>query len=360
MKTTSLTCLAFLLGLASGVTAAEPPIIVKAVIVVTYEDGAYTGDKPGGLQPWAEGEKLNQIVSVPGTFRGDIIMNANGVIGLVSGRGPVNGASSVMALGLDPRFDFSKAYWFLTALTGFDPHDASLASVMWGEWIVDGDWAHEVDARELPADWTTTYFPVHSDSPDRIPAGRGTTELLAVREAYQLNPGLSAWAYRLTKDTKIADTTAMADYRRRFAGYPNAQRPPFVLQGSNLAAGTYWHGRYRTDWANRWVGLWTGGKANFVSTSTPDGGRIGALTALSRAGRVDLQRILQMHSAMNYSMQAPDMTALESVTYDTPTRPHPGMAPALAASYAVGSQVLQALLKDWPQYSNEIPGAAKK
>ncbi len=354
MKPTRL--LLLLAAVALAARAADRPIPVKAVIVVTYEDGAYTGDKPGGLQPWAEGEKLDRIVPVPGTFRGDIVMNADGVVGLVSGRGPINGASSVMALGLDPRFDFSKAYWFLTALTGFDPHDASLASVMWGEWIVDGDWAHEVDARELPQDWDTTYFPVHASSPDQKPAARGTTELLAVREAYRLNPALSDWAYRLTKDTPLADTPGMAEYRKRFAGFPNAQRPPFVLQGSNLAAGTYWHGVKRTEWANRWVKLWTDGAGNFVSTSTPDGGRIGALTALARAGKVDLQRVMQMHAAMNFSMQAPGMTALESVNYDTPGRPHPGMAPALASSYAVGSRVLRELVRNWDRYRDEIPG----
>lgn len=338
------------LRLLAGEPAAGPaPIPVKAVIVVTYEDGAYTGDKAGGLQPWAEGEKLDTIMPVPGTFRGDIAMSADGVIGLVSGRGPVNGAASVMALGLDPRFDFSKTYWFLTALTGFDPHDASLGSVLWSDWIVDGDWAHEVDVRELPADWDTNYFPVHSETPDRKPAARGTTELLAVREAYALNPALADWVYQMTKTIPLPDTAGMAEYRARFTGYPNAQKPPFVLRGANLSAGTYWHGRHLTDWANRWVALWTEGKGNFVSTSTPDGGRIGALTALARAGRVDPRRILQMHAAMNFSMQAPDMTALQSVTYDTPERPHPGMAPALTNSYVVGSRVLHALLMDWPK-----------
>ena len=103
-----------------------------------------------------------------------------------------------------------------------------------------------------------------------------------------------------------------------------------------------------------------GGQGNFVSTSTPDGGRIGALTALARAGKVDLQRVLQLHATMNLSMQAPSMTALDSVNYDTPKRPHPGKALALSHSYAVGGPVLHELLKNWPCYRDEIPGTAKK
>ena len=133
-----------------------------------------------------------------------------------------------------------------------------------------------------------------------------------------------------------------------------------MLKGSNLVASTYWHGVKRTDWANRWVPLWTGGQGNFVSTSSPDGGRIGALTALARAGKVDLQRVLQLHATMNLSMQAPSMTALDSVKYDTPKRPHPGKALALSHTYAVGGPVLHELLKNWPCYRDEIPGTAKK
>ena len=116
----------------------------------------------------------------------------------------------------------------------------------------------------------------------------------------------------------------------------------------------------RTDWANRWVPLWTGGQGNFVSTSTPDGGRIGALTALARAGKIDLQRVLQLHPTLNFIMHAPSMTALDSVNYDTPRRPHPGMALALSHTYAVGGPVLHELLKNWPCYRDEIPGTAKK
>ena len=133
-----------------------------------------------------------------------------------------------------------------------------------------------------------------------------------------------------------------------------------MLKGSNLVASTYWHGVKRTDWADGWVALWTGGQGNFVSTSTPDGGRIGALTALARAGKVDLQPVLQLHAAMNFSMHAPSMTALASVNYDTPKRPHPGMALALSHTYAVGGPVLHELLKNWPCYRDEIPGTAKK
>ena len=332
------------------------PIKIKAVVVVTYEAGNYRGDKPGGLQPWVEGENMNEILSLPTSFRDDVILSKEGVLGIVSGRGSINGALSILSLGLDPRFDLTKAYWFLTALTGIDPEDATLASVVWSEWVVDGDWAHEIDIREAPEGWSTGYFPVHSDSPDRIPPHRGETDLLKVKEAYHLNPKLVEWAFQLTRNITIEDTPEMANYRAQYKGYPNALRPPFVLKGANIAAGTYWHGKRMNDWANKWVGLWTNGKGNMVTTSTPDGGRMGALTALARAGKVNLDRVLQMHVGMNFSMQAPGMTALQSIKGDSISAPHPGMLPALNASYKAGHIVLREIIEHWNEYENKTPG----
>jgi purine nucleoside permease len=52
-----------------------------------------------------------------------------------------------MALGMDPRFDLSKAYWLVAGIAGIDPADGSLGSAAWAEWVVDGDIGYEIDAR---------------------------------------------------------------------------------------------------------------------------------------------------------------------------------------------------------------------
>ncbi len=60
-----------------------------------------------------------------------------------------------MALGMDPRFDLTKAYWLVAGIAGIDPADGSLGSAAWAEWVVDGDIGYEIDAREIPKDWKT-------------------------------------------------------------------------------------------------------------------------------------------------------------------------------------------------------------
>ena len=132
---------------------------VKVVVVTMYEPGADTGDTPGEFQFWYEREKLTHRYPAPAAFH-DIMANDDGVVGIVTGVGTAHSASTVMAVGMDPRFDFSEAYWLVAGIAGVDPADASLGSAAWAEWVVDGDLAHEIDAREMPKDWKTPFVPL--------------------------------------------------------------------------------------------------------------------------------------------------------------------------------------------------------
>lgn len=60
---------------------------------------------------------------------------------------------------------------------------------------------------------------------------------------------LAEWAYATTKDHPVADSPGIAAFRKLYAGYPNALRPPFVTLGDNLSASTYWHGDKLNQWA---------------------------------------------------------------------------------------------------------------
>ena len=80
-------------------------------------------------------------------------------MGIVTGMGTAKAASAIMALGLDPRFDLTHAYWLVAGIAGFDPADASIGSAAWATWLLDGDLAHQIDAREIPDSWSNGYFP---------------------------------------------------------------------------------------------------------------------------------------------------------------------------------------------------------
>ena len=241
---TRLLAFLFLMFSAAGVRAATPPPIpVKVVVISLFEPGADQGDTPGEYQYWVEREHLDHVFPFPQGYH-NLRMNDRGVLGVLAGVGTARAAASIMALGLDPRFDFSKAYWLVAGISGADPQDASLGSAAWAEWVVDGDLAYEIDAREIPPQWTTGYVPLNKTVPYEKPRD---DENFAM---FHLNPGLREWAYQQTRTVALDDSAALQEARAHFEG-ANAHRPPFVLKGDTLSASTFWHGKLLDQWAKR-------------------------------------------------------------------------------------------------------------
>lgn len=281
-------------------SGAAAPIPIKVVVVTMFERGEDTGDTPGEFQLWVEREHLDRILPLaPGYHH--LRLNKDGVLGILTGVGTAKAAASVMALGLDPRFDLSKAYWIVAGIGGGDPADVSLGSAVWAEHVIDGDLAFEIDAREIPPNWPTGYVPLRRTVPYEQPV-RGELE----GELYTLNAGLVNWAFHLTKDTQLADSEEMRAARARFAGFPNAQKPPFVAKGDAMSGSTFWHGARMDEWANAWTRYYTGGQGNYMIAGMEDTGTLQSLTFLDHAGRVDLRRVLVLRTVSNYDRQPPE------------------------------------------------------
>lgn len=329
--------------------AAQTPIPVKVVVVTMFERGADTGDQPGEFQYWVERERLDRVLPFPQGIR-PLRMNNDGVLGVVTGVGTAKAAASIMALGLDPRFNLRQSYWLIAGIAGVDPKDASLGSAAWAEWVVDGDLAHEIDAREIPPDWPTGYIPLRKSKPYELPR-REPDE----GETYHLNPGLVAWAFQLTKDVKLDDNDAMRERRLLYAE-PAARRPPFVLKGDTLSSMTFWHGARLSEWANAWVRYHTGGKGNYVTCGMEDTGTLQSLTLLAQSARVDLNRVLVLRAASNYDQQRPGLTAAESLA-ETKVGSYTAYLPALEAAYRVGSRVVHEITANWAKYGVATPNS---
>jgi purine nucleoside permease len=312
-----------------------------------FEIGADTGDRPGELQYWVERGKFDRVLPFPQGYH-DLRMNDQGVLVMLTGMGTAKAAAAIMALGIDPRFDLTKAYWLVAGIAGIDPADGSLGSAAWAEWVVDGDIGYEIDAREIPKDWKTGYVPFRKSMPYELP-------LIAPNngEAYHLNAALVDWAFRLTQNVPLLDTNAMQQERATYPS-PNAQRPPFVLKGDTLASSTFWHGKLMNQWANDWVQYHTGGKGNYVTTGMEDTGTLQSLTLLAKAGRADINRVLVLRTASDYDSPTGSMTAAESLRN---AQHLTGFLPSLEAAWRVGHTVVDELVTKWAQYRDKIPGS---
>jgi purine nucleoside permease len=338
----------------SDTLSSDTRLPVKVVIVTMFETGEIAGDAAGEFQRWHERRQLSTVYPAPHMHR-DIYANVgDGVIGIITGMGTANAAASVTALGLDPRFDLSKAYWLVAGISGFDPHAASLGSVAWADYLVDGDLAHEIDAREIPAEWSDGYFPLFSQGPE----DRGRLAYKDLGEVFQLNTALVDWAYALTRDMALPDDPNLEATRVLYDGFPKAQEKPKVIRGDQLAAMTFWHGEKLNAWAQRWVKFWTQDKGTFVSSAMEDTGTYQALTYLDRAGLVDKDRVLVLRTASNFTMPPPGKGAADYLREEQHDS-YAGLDAALENAYLVGNTVIEELVSNWTRYRQGVTTSAR-
>lgn len=333
---------------------AQERVTVKVVVMAMFERGETRGDAPGELQLWVE--RLGLDTEYDFALGEDVLyMNDDGVMAVLVGRGVTNAAASVMALGLDDRFDFAQAYWLVAGIAGGDPADLSLGSAAWARHVVDGDLLYEIDGREIPDDWPYGMVPLGLDAPTTDPEDlHGSWAYDTI--AFSLNVQLVEWAYAITRDIDLGDAPGIVEYRNHYVTYPEAQRPPFVTIGDTLSSSTYWHGEIMNRWANDWLRLYRGKDANFMTTNMEDSGTMTALQRLGQAGLIDIDRVLVLRTVSNFTMPPEGQTAVWSKT-----QPYPDNGePALEAAFVVGNTVVQALLEDWPRYRHEIPEAASE
>ncbi|WP_269527179.1 purine-nucleoside phosphorylase [Coraliomargarita parva] len=326
----------------------ESPLEVRVVVLVNFEVGAIEGDAPGEFQHWytrgVSGDEKLELVPLPQSSFDAAIDRDRGVLVTYTGLTADRAAASVMAMGMDPRFDFSKAYWIIGGIAGIDPEDGAVGDAVWGEWVVNADWAHEIDPREMPEDWPTGYLPFKRSEPYAQPVGNDYGKV------YHLNPTLRDWAYELTKDVELLDTPAMADLRNAYTEHPAARAKPVVKKGDNISASTFWHGKILNEWANQWVRYWTGDEAEFVTSAVEDSGILEAVRFLTAGGKADFDRVMLLRTGSNYTMQPPGLTAAENL--DREMNGFGAMESSVEGLWRVGHVVAREISENWGKYED--------
>jgi purine nucleoside permease len=343
---------AALMLLATPTIAAAKPIEVRVVIVTTWEVELGARDKRGELHAWRTQWPMKTELPFPLGIRPLLYDPHSQVLGLLTGVATARAAASITALGADPRFDLSHAYWIVAGTAGVDPKVASAGSVAWARWVVDGDLAQEVDLRDAPPDWPTGVVPYGRIAPYQTPAPPMQSPDANV--AYALNPGLVDWAYARTRAIKLPDDALLTQLRAPYSG--QGAQPPFVLEGEGLMSARTWYGEHLNDWARQWVAYWTGGKGVFAMSAEEDTGVMQALTFLAHAGRARLDRVLILRGASDYTIGPPGTTAAAFLAKET-LGDFPATDEALANLYAVAAPIARYLADNWTTTRDTVPVA---
>jgi purine nucleoside permease len=102
------------------------------------------------------------------------------------------------------------------------------------------------------------------------------------------------------------------------------------------------------------VAYHTGGRGNFVTSAMEDTGTLQSLTWLSRAGRVDVRRVLVLRAGSDHDVPPPGRTAAEALSR-TKIGQYAAYLPALEAAYRVGSVVVDRVIAEWVTYRDTPP-----
>jgi purine nucleoside permease len=310
---------------ANGMGKRDARVAIKLVIVTMFDPPAGAGNWPSELTRWVERVPLPEQLEFPLGERKLRLNRERGILAVVTGVGNTKAATTIMALGLDARFDLSRSYWLVAGIAGADPDAMILGAAAWADWVVDGDLAHDIDPREIPADWPTGRVPLGKSAPYQLPPSTQATTM-----AWRLNPALVDWAYRLTCGVASPDGSK-------------------VLIGAILASNSLWHGALLNRWAAAWVKYWTEEQGRFVAAAMEDAGIVSSLCALARADRVDRERLLILRTASNYVVPPHGISAAESLAVEM-RQGFSAYDVALEAAHRVGAVVVEELISRWDKY----------
>ncbi len=206
-------------------------IEIKVLILPKFEIGEMTGDYPGEAQFYYDAYlKDSDEYDIQGGNDNQKLYVKDGVALYVTGMGKVKSSSSLQAILLDDRFDFSNAYILSTGCGGSSKDYGVMGDVYISTSTVDYDLGHHVDVRDLSEESDTTWF--HDESYDSV-------------AVHELNQELCHKIYDLVKDVKLETTentkTIMA---KAFDNASWATRDPEVLLGTSVTSDNYWKGEY--------------------------------------------------------------------------------------------------------------------
>lgn len=337
LRTTTALLLAGLLTSAHAQPVQRP---IKVVVITMFAPEA---------EPWIEPFNLNEKIPVPGLSPDypALRCNPDDLCLLTTGMGHANAAASTLALTLDPRFDLRRTYFLVAGIAGMDPAQGTLGSAAWARWLIDFGIAHEIDAREMPADWPHGYLGLLTRRPGEKPKFEYRTE------AAQLDEALLQKALALTKNAKLQDSEAAQAYRAHYRKAP-ANQPPRVIQCDTLGGDTWWHGHKLGEHARAWAKLLSDGQATYCSTQQEDNATYNALERAATAGRVDLKRLAVLRTASNFDRPYPGQSAQASLQAST-TGATGGFGPATQNLQIVGGALVSDIVARWPRWREGVP-----
>ncbi|KAG7842291.1 hypothetical protein KL942_001029 [Ogataea angusta] len=296
-------------------------------------------------EPFLEEFGLVHNVTIPGLspIYPEVHCNRNySICEVITGEGEINAASTMTALALNPLFDLAETYFLIAGIAGISPEQGTLGDVTFARFAVQ-ILEYEVDARQMPSNWTTGYFSYGTTNSTQYPTEWYGTEIFEVNEA------LRDRALELAQKTDLFNGTARNAEFRALYDYAPANRTPKAIACDTLTSDTYWFGSDFDEAFSNYTDLITNGTATYCTTQQEDNATLEALMRAAQYGLVDFSRIVIMRSASDFTYAN---YYDNETTYFFTEVSQGGSKVAVQNLVVAGKPFIEDVISDWKTYQN--------
>lgn len=210
------------------------------------------------------------------------------------GEGEINAATSMTAILLSPKFDFSTSYFLFAGIAGVNPKHATLGSVALARYAVQVALQYEIDSKSAPANWSTGYFAYGNDAPLKYPTVTYGTEV------FELSSALRDIAYSLASSANLTDAPEPAAYRAKYRdmdeAYSAASKGPGVVKCDTATSDVYYSGKVLAEAFENTTEVWTNGTGMLCMTAQEDNANLEVMLRFAVERMVDFSRIIVMRT----------------------------------------------------------------
>lgn len=254
----------------------------------------------------------------------------------------INAALTIAALLASPEFELSKTYFLIAGVGGINPTVGTLGSVVLAQYAVQVDLQYELDSREIPADWTTGYFPQGSHYPTEPPQTWYGTEV------FELNNNLRKAAVEFARNASLLDAPRVREYSKKYASSHDGTfntahtSTPSIIEADVTSSNVFFHGRYLSEAFSQTCKTFTNGAAKYGITAQEDNGTLAALLRGAVQNQIDFSRIILMRTASNFDQ--PPAGELPEIPLHSG---HGGFQLAIKNIHRAGVEIVKGILEEW-------------
>ncbi len=287
---------------------------------------------------------------------------------VTTGEAEINAAATMMAVGLSDKLDLTNTYFLIGGIAGVNPKHSTLGSVALTRYAVQVALQYEFDAREMPENFSTGYFPLGpSHSPDQLPG------FIYGSEVMELNEALRDIAYTFAAKAQLADNHESKEYRKKYRereDFAAATLEPSIIKCDSATSDVYYSGTLLSEAFENITAAWTNSNGVYCMTAQEDNATLEVLVRMAIEGLVDFSRVmivrtgtLSMLCSTTYAMSGNVELNLasdgrEGANFD---RPPPGIsafdhllalqqngfAIAIQNIYLAGIEIVKGILQKW-------------